>query len=317
MKTKIKDIKIRNLFNKIENKNIVNKFLEKAAGNKVKEAYVQDDDLLKYQQGGKVLNQSDKMGKQIICKNCGWKWNTDKSDEHNKYICHKCNFDNRTFYDSDPIGNANGGIIDLLNFKNWFSNSKVVDYKNKPLIVYHGSPDLRGIKSEYIFKTSWEKFDENESKNAAYYFTDNYNMAKSYADPKRAFDYQGAEEGVMELYLSLQNPLIVDGKNQIWRKFETTFNSEQLIGTKDVISYAKKNNFDGVIVKNVRDYYNDNVNKKSGGNVYVAFKPNQIKLADGTNTTLDTNNPDIRYKQGGKLKKYWYKGLFKTKYFNI
>jgi hypothetical protein len=288
----------------------VNKFLEKAGGNKVKEAYVQDDDLLKYMKGGKVLNKADKMGKQIICKNCGWKWNTDKSDEHNKYICHKCNFDNRTFYDSDPIGYANGGIIDSLNFKNWFTNSKVVDYKNKPLIVYHGSPDLRGIKSEYIFKTSWEKFDENESKNGAYYFTDNYNMAKSYADPKRAFDYQGAEEGVMELYLSLQNPLIVDGKNQIWRKFETTFNSEQLIGTKDVISYAKKNNYDGVIVKNIRDYYNDNVNKKSGGNVYVAFQSNQIKLADGTNTTFDPNNPDIRYKQGGKVKTYWYKGLF-------
>jgi hypothetical protein len=32
----------------------VNKFLEKAGGNKVKETYVQDDDLLKYEQGGKV-----------------------------------------------------------------------------------------------------------------------------------------------------------------------------------------------------------------------------------------------------------------------
>jgi len=32
----------------------VNKFLEKASGNKVKEAYIQDDDLLKYEQGGKL-----------------------------------------------------------------------------------------------------------------------------------------------------------------------------------------------------------------------------------------------------------------------
>jgi len=32
----------------------VNKFLEKAGGNKVKEAYVQDDDLLKFEQGGKL-----------------------------------------------------------------------------------------------------------------------------------------------------------------------------------------------------------------------------------------------------------------------
>ena len=34
--------------------------------------------------------------------------------------------------------------------------------------------------------------------------------------------------------------------------------------------------------------------------VYVAFEPNQIKLADGTNTTFDGNNPDIRFDDGGK-----------------
>jgi len=46
------------------------------------------------------------------------------------------------------------------------------------------------------------------------------------------------------------------------------------------------------------------------GTEFVAFNSTQIKLANGTNTTFDTNNPDIRYKQGGKIKTYWYKGLF-------
>jgi hypothetical protein len=32
---------------------------------------------------------------------------------------------------------------------------------------------------------------------------------------------------------------------------------------------------------------------------YIAYEPNQIKLADGTNTTFDGNNPDIRYANGG------------------
>ena len=50
---------------------------------------------------------------------------------------------------------------------------------------------------------------------------------------------------------------------------------------------------------------------------WIAFYPYQIKLADGSNTTFDKNNPDIRYRQGGKVKNYWYKGLFKTKYFNL
>jgi len=32
-----------------------------------------------------------------------------------------------------------------------------------------------------------------------------------------------------------------------------------------------------------------------------AFYPNQIKLADGTNTTFDPKNPDIRFDKGGSL----------------
>jgi hypothetical protein len=35
--------------------------------------------------------------------------------------------------------------------------------------------------------------------------------------------------------------------------------------------------------------------------IIVAFEPNQIKLADGTNTTFDSNNPDIRYADGGSV----------------
>jgi hypothetical protein len=60
-----------------------NKFLEKAAGKKVKAAYVQDDDLLKYEDGGKV-------GEEITCSNCGWEWNTADSKGKDKYTCHKC-----------------------------------------------------------------------------------------------------------------------------------------------------------------------------------------------------------------------------------
>jgi hypothetical protein len=33
----------------------------------------------------------------------------------------------------------------------------------------------------------------------------------------------------------------------------------------------------------------------------IAFEPTQIKLADGSNTTFDGNNPDIRYAKGGVL----------------
>jgi predicted RNA methylase len=202
---------------------------------------------------------------------------------------------NTTFDGNNPdIRYAGGGSVKSDAFKKWFGNSKVVDKKGNPLIVYHGSPDLRGLKEKYIFES---RFSDNQS----FFFTDNYSMAKSYADPQRAFDYQNAEEGVIGLYLSLQNPLIVNAFNQIWRKFETTIDGNEIIGTRNLIKFAENKGYDGVIVENVRDYYNNNEKKTKGGNVYVAFKPTQIKLADGTNTTFDAGNPDIRYADGGEI----------------
>jgi hypothetical protein len=46
-------------------------------------------------------------------------------------------------------------------------------------------------------------------------------------------------------------------------------------------------------------------NKYEGkGNSFIVLNPNQIKLADGSNTTFDGNNPDIRYANGGDVKPY-------------
>jgi hypothetical protein len=36
------------------------------------------------------------------------------------------------------------------------------------------------------------------------------------------------------------------------------------------------------------------------------IESNQIKLADGTNTTFDSNNADIRYSKGGQIKEFIY-----------
>jgi hypothetical protein len=51
---------------------------------------------------GQLANGGD-LDQEITCVNCGWHWNTKDSDPSDKYICHKCGFDNRTYYDSDPI----------------------------------------------------------------------------------------------------------------------------------------------------------------------------------------------------------------------
>ena len=205
-----------------------------------------------------------------------------------------------------------GDVIDsavkTAEFKAWFMDSKVVDKHNKPLVVYHGSPDFRGFKEDYVFKTQNQIFFNHLTEEAksvkekgAFYFTDSYSIAKSYANPMRAFDYQNAEEGVMSFYLSLQNPFIIDAENQIWRKFELVINDTKLIGTRKMVEYAQANGYDGIIIKNVIDYYNANDGKKAkGSNVYVAFYPTQVKLANG-NTTFNPENPDVRFDKGGNI----------------
>ena len=54
---------------------------------------------------------------------------------------------------------------------------------------------------------------------------------------------------------------------------------------------------DGIIIKNTRFDKSD-----AGGlnDQYVAFESTQIKLADGTNTTFDGKNTDIRFNEGGE-----------------
>lgn len=70
--------------------------------------------------------------------------------------------------------------------------------------------------------------------------------------------------------------------------------------------YLEENNIypeypthDGIIVRNTVDNIGDASNLLT--DIFIAFEPEQIKLADGSNTTFDINNPDIRFKKGGEI----------------
>ena len=58
----------------------------------------------------------------------------------------------------------------------------------------------------------------------------------------------------------------------------------------------KRTGFDGII-----DFGQSKNRDISSLYEIIAFYPNQIKLADGTNTTFDSNNDDIRFEQGGTI----------------
>lgn len=284
----------------------VNKFLDKKSGNKVKAAYVQDDDLLA---NGGVL------GQEIVCHNCGWEWNTKDSDESDKYVCHKCGFDNTLFYTNDIM--AEGGLIApngkptnltpeqyvlvrTPEFKAWFGDwendpqnaSKVVDENGEPLVVYHGSN-----KKFNVFKNS-----EDGSFGKGIYFDADKNIANGYTDK---YDTNST---IYNVFLNIKKPYIffekIDGLGNptFYEKF---LKDEDLRWSSKSDFYATKNlleNYDGAFYsrfeKLPEKYKKTNLPKLE----YVVYFANQIKLADGTNTTFDMNNPDIRYKKGGNIK---------------
>lgn len=183
-------------------------------------------------------------------------------------------------------------------FRNWFGDSKVVDSTGRPLVVFHGTPDARFVNEDGIFATFKERMlkfgatpesKRDAKEGAGYFFTSSRSVAKSYADPKRAFDYQNSEEGVIPVFIALSNPLTFDAGGKHWREAQTEISKD------DFIKRAKKAGHDGVIIKNVRDNYDSmRGGKDPVSDVFVAFKSEQIKHAEKNAGSFDPANPDIR-----------------------
>ncbi len=95
---------------------------------------------------------------------------------------------------------------------------------------------------------------------------------------------QGQGGNVIPVYLAIQNPLVHDFKGDEYR--ERTYN--------DLLKQALDEGRDGAIFRNTFDHLGE---KKEGGvphDVYVAFRPSQIKSATGNSGAFDPENPDMR-----------------------
>jgi hypothetical protein len=157
-------------------------------------------------------------------------------------------------------------------FGDWKNNpensSKVVDNNGKPLFVYHGSPNQFNI-----FTPSQKLGTHNEKDQIiGIYFTDKRHVAEWYApydNPKF----------IKSCFLSIKKPFKVDSIKMLKEKL----NISNLSDARDLII---KKGFDGLIIKKGFYTLGEQI-------LYLCFYPNQIKLADGSNTTFDKNNPDI------------------------
>lgn len=114
-----------------------------------------------------------------------------------------------------------------------------------------------------------------------------------YEHPKNPYDfYKRSISGqILTLFVSNKNPLIIDGKGSSWNEIE--YNGK-IWSTRDLESFAKNNNYDGLIINNIIDlggrqaqwsmYY-------GSATVVVSYDPNQVKSIDnqGTFSTQDNN----------------------------
>lgn len=158
-------------------------------------------------------------------------------------------------------------------FKDWFGDwennpseaSKVVDENGEPLVCEH--------KTNFEFSV----FDKNKvgTKSDTGYFGKGF-----YFSPKGkgSFVY-----GKIKMYCFINS------------KTPKYFLSYEL---------SPKNTEDAIILKGDYDFSSIppiKLSAKESKNIQeiVVFNSNQIKLADGTNTTFDGSNPDIRFKKGG------------------
>ena len=180
-------------------------------------------------------------------------------------------------------------------FKAWFGDwenspetaSKVVDENGEPLVCNHSSRE-KNIDIFYggrIFRTK-----KNQVKPIWFTYKEFYEYAdgediiqyRCFLNIKNIFDYsKQQDEFNLKRYFIEQNGEMLSDYD-----FNMDWDAQEQF---NLPAYIYEMGYDGY---KFTDEYS-----------IVIFNSNQIKLADGTNTTFDSNNPDIRYKSGGSLSK--------------
>lgn len=194
------------------------------------------------------------------------------------------------------------------NFKSWFRDSKVVDEKGDPRVLYHGT--MADFETFSAAKGGSATGDADAR--MGFFFTDNPNVAKDYLRNydvykemlgdnfisklygdinERILDLlrvsqsgRGRRQGkVLDVYLSIKNPFVLDMQGK-------SYNSQVF---RDTINAAKDAGHDGVIIKNVSDpgYKATKESSKASG-IYIPFRPEQIKAVDNRGR-YDPDNPNI------------------------
>jgi hypothetical protein len=215
-------------------------------------------------------------------------------------------------------------------FKNWFGDwqndpanaSKVVDSNGEPLVVYHGTN-----KNFNIFQPTEYKRNFGTIKSNAFFFAKDRIVAEYIAELKSD---EKSEQIILPVFLNIKNMLDFTDEDIVENVLPQVLGilpDDDFLGDTDLGSlffvienkeYAeeiKNMGYDGVQL--IEGHLMEQIEDLEGEIIesYAVFQSNQIKLADGSNTTFDGNNPDISYAGGGKLADNIFDYLIKEKGF--
>ena len=142
---------------------------------------------------------------------------------------------------------------------------------------------------------------ENEPENASKVVDENGEPLVVYHTTSAEFNIFSKKKSKKGFFFAPQKErLSVYNKSNINSYFLNLRNPSHEMFKSD-LNYLIPKGYDGIM-----DY--GHAKHLGNKNLYeiIAFEPNQIKLADGSNTTFDESNDDIRYEQGGNLTNWNY-----------
>lgn len=225
--------------------------------------------------------------------------------------------------------------IDTPEFKRWFGDSKVVDAQGKPLVVYHGTGkdfgDVFNTQGGTGKTADTGAFFSSSTATANSYASgEARNVMPVYITLKTPLvvDAGGANWNRIGQKARVEMPEItaapataqedenllaeLEGREPetvkpIKRKAKKTNVRELFKGewaypddtasTDDIARWARKQGYDGVIFRNVKDRGPsgafDHEAAQAPADLFVAFRPEQIKSALGNRGTFDPTNPSI------------------------
>jgi hypothetical protein len=168
------------------------------------------------------------------------------------------------------LDDAEGGrtSTDTPAFRLWFRRSRVVDGNGDPLVVYHGT----GEEFDAFDEGRLSRGTGHASSGLGFYFTPDRRSAKGYAE--KASDGVPANENLLELYLSIQNPYRMTLREA--QAFESAADSARRRRELQAQGY------DGVHIPEQ--------------NAWVAFRAPQVKRTDNLGT-WNPNDGRMRYQR--------------------